>query len=124
MAQVPSESWTQYSLMVNFESALEAGTLIHIKDESGEEVLTFAPTKQFQSIVLCSSQVQEGSTYKVYVGGDSTGIAADGIYSGGVYTPGSEYATLTVSGAVTVYGQTGMGPGSGQRPGGGAPLGR
>lgn len=107
MAQAPSQSSTMPSIMVGFESVQPAGALVHIADEDGNGILTFAPTKEYKSLLLCSADIQEGATYKVYVGGSSTGTATDGVYSGGSYTPGTEYATLTLSGIVTTYGSFG-----------------
>jgi hypothetical protein len=121
MAQAPSDSSTQYSVMVNFGSAQPAGTLVHIQDESGADILTFAPAKQYQSVVFSSADIREGATYTVYSGGSSTGTDTDGLYQGGGYTPGTEYATLTISEMVTSTGASGgqMGPGGGADTGGG-----
>jgi hypothetical protein len=85
-------------------------------------------TKQFQSVVLTSSAIEQGVTYKVYLGGTSTGTVADSVYSGGTYTPGAEYVSLPIEGVVTASGATGgMGRGGmqgGGDPGGGTPPGR
>lgn len=122
MAQAPSETSSQHSLMVNFDTALDAGTLVHIQDGEGNDVLTFAPTKQFQSLVFCSPVLREGAAYTVYVGGSSSGAVADSLYSEGSYTPGTEYAALTLSGIVTTHGTTGgMGGSGGGMPGGTRP---
>jgi hypothetical protein len=82
-----------------------------------------APTKQFESVVLCSSAIQKGETYKVYLGGISTGTVTDSVYSDGTYTPGAEYVSLTIEGVVTASGAAG-GMGRGGGPGGGTPPGR
>jgi hypothetical protein len=70
--------------------------MIHIQTEDGEGVLTFVPTKDYQSVVLCSPQLREGVTYIVYSGGSSTGTVTDGLYSGGTYTPGTELGSFTL----------------------------
>jgi hypothetical protein len=124
MAEAPSETSSQYSIMVNFDQAQRAGTLVHIESETGQEILTMAPAKQFQSVVLCSPAIEQGATYKVYLGGTSTGTVTDSLYSGGTYTPGTEYVSLTIQGVVSTSGAVG-GMGRGGRPGGGgAPPGR
>jgi hypothetical protein len=120
MAEAPSESSTLHSILVNLSSAQAAGTLVHIQAEDGTDVLTFAPTKQYQSVVLCSPGLKDGGTYTVYLGGSSTGTATDGLYSGGTYTPGTDYASLTLASMVTTSGQGGM---MGGMQGGGMPLG-
>jgi hypothetical protein len=109
MAQAPSTSSTQYAVIANFQSTLSAGTMIHIETEDGEEVLTFVPTKQYQSVVLCSPQLENGSTYLVYTGGSSTGTIRDGLYSSGTYTPGTQITSFAISSIVTGVGAVGGG---------------
>ena len=106
MAQVPSTTSTQYSVMYNFASAQAAGTMVHIETESGQDVLTFVPTKQYQSVLLSSPELENGSTYVVYSGGSAGGTAADGLYSGGTYTGGGQVASLTITSMVTGAGSS------------------
>jgi len=47
-----------------------AGTLLHIQTDDGDGVLSFAPRKQCESIVLSSPDLEE-TTYDVYLGGNS-----------------------------------------------------
>lgn len=118
MAEAPSDSSSVCSLMINFDQPQAAGTLICVQTEEGGQVLCFAPGKQYQSVVLCSADLVEGTTYKVYLGGSCEGEAVDGLYAAGVYTPGTEYAAVTLSGMVTVLGTAGL------RGGGGFPRGQ
>ncbi len=119
MAQAPSSSSTQYSVMHNFASTQAAGTMIHIENEDGEGALTFVPTKECQSIVFSSPELENGVTYKIYVGGNSTGTAINGLYSEGAYTPGTEITSFTISSIVTGGREGGPGGGGpGGRPGG------
>jgi hypothetical protein len=115
MAQAPSSSSTQYSVLVNLSSAQSAGTLFHIQTQAGDEVLTFVPTKTYQSVAFSSPELANGTTYEVYTGGRSTGTITDGLYAGGTYTPGAQVASFTISSMVTVVGSPGGGPGG---PGG------
>jgi hypothetical protein len=119
MAQAPSTSSTQYSVMHTFPSPQAAGTMVHIETEDGEDVLTFVPTKEYQSVVLSSPELKNGSTYVVYSGGSSTGTVTDGLYSGGTYTAGTQVTSFTISSMVTGAGSYGGGfPGG---PGGNMP---
>jgi hypothetical protein len=121
MAQAPSTSSTQYSVMQTFQSMQAAGTMIHIESEGGEDILTFVPTKEYQSVVFSSPELTNGSTYIVYSGGSSTGTVADGLYSGGTYTAGTQVTSLTISSIVTGAGAPRGGfPGG---PGGNTPPG-
>lgn len=114
MIQTPSTTSAQnsVSIMLNQQSA---NTLIHIEDESGNEILTFAPSKNYQSVIVSSPEITTGSTYKVYVGGTSTGIENNGIYTDGEYSDGIETVSFTVSNAVTTAAQDGV---SGRQMGG------
>jgi len=116
MAQAPSTTSTRYSVLINLTSAQSAGTMLHIASQDGKGILTFVPTKAYQSIVFCSPELKEGSTYLVYTGGRATGNAVDGLYSGGAYTAGTQVASLTVTGIVT-----GVGSSRGAFPGGRRP---
>jgi hypothetical protein len=123
MAEAPDQSSSQNSVLVFFDSTLPAGTLVHIQDESGADVLTFAPTKDFQSLAFSSVDLAQGGAYTVYTGGSATGTVNDSLIQDGAYTPGSQAASFTVSGSVTQVGSGGMmggGPG-GHGGGGGRP---
>jgi hypothetical protein len=105
MAEAPGTSSTQYSVLVNFNFARQAGTIIHIRTNTGTEILTFKPTKRYQSIVFSSSALAKGTTYDIYFGGNSTGTVTDSLYTGGTYTPGTKYPTsFTISSIVTKIG--------------------
>ncbi len=101
MAQAPGSTSTQCSVLMNFRSAFAAGTLFNIQTSDGNQILSFTPTKKYQSIAFSSSELKDGATYNVYYGGSSTGSVNDGLYQGGVYTPGTLYTSFTVSGNVT-----------------------
>jgi hypothetical protein len=119
MAQAPSASSSQYSVILAFSSAIRAGIMVHIESEDGGEVLSFEPTKVFQSVVLCSPELEDGSTYTIYLGGSSTGTVTDGLYSDGIYADGTEIADFTISDIVTGVGYYGGGVFGGHGGGGG-----
>ncbi|MCB9133837.1 MAG: carbohydrate-binding domain-containing protein [Anaerolineales bacterium] len=110
MAQVPGESSSQNSLLVYFGTTIPSGTIVHIQNSAGEDVLTFVPTKNYQSLAFSSPDLAQGETYTIYVEGSSTGTAADGLIQDGAYTPGTEVGTFKVSSTVTQ-----MGSGGGRR---------
>jgi len=117
MAMAPSASSGQNSLLVFFSSNQPAGTLVHIQDDNGTDVFTFAPTKQFQSFAFSSPDLMQGSGYQIYLGGSSTGTLSGQDYEGGTYSGGTLYSSVTISAGVTQVGTGGMGG----RPGGGGP---
>lgn len=123
MAQAPSTSSTANSIKINLSSQT-ANTLVHIENEAGENILTFAPSKEYSSVVVTSPNIKTGSTYKVYLGGSSTGTAKNGVYSNGTYTKGKEIGSVKISSTVSELTQEGVtvntrGGGGGQ----GGPMG-
>lgn len=131
MAQAPSESSIQRSIMMNFSQTLEAGTLVTLTDDTGAVVAAFAPAKAFQSIVISSPELKSGESYTISTGGTNDGSATDGYYAGeGSTTGGKDIVSfiagdgantyLNESGVTTGGGMGGGGRGGmGARPGGG-----
>lgn len=107
MAQAPDQTSGQYSVLIYFTSTLPAGTLVHIENSAGDDILTFAPTKQFSSIAFSSTSLVNGETYKIYTGGSTTGTMVDSLVQGGTYSGGTAYTSFTVSGIVTNVGSGG-----------------
>ena len=104
MAQTPDASSTQNALLLNFNTTLQAGELVHIETNDGKDVLTFRPGKQYQSIAFSSPDLVQGAGYDVYTQGSSTGTEQDGLYRDGQYTPGTKYESFEVSSVVTTIG--------------------
>lgn len=117
MAMAPDQSSSVNSVLITFTGTIPAGTLVNIQTNAGDEVLTFASSKEFQSLLVSSPNLLNGTTYQVYTGGNSSGTAVDGIYEGGIYSPGSLYDAFTVTSVVTYVGSSGAGGGG--FPGGG-----
>ncbi len=107
MAEAPTNDSTQNAVMVNFNSSLSAGTLINFQDSNGNDVVTFAPSKTYQSIVYSSQDLITGETYQVYTGGSASGTVSDGLYQDdGSYRPGTQYTEFAIFNTVTTVGQT------------------
>ena len=102
MAEAPGTSSNQNSILVSFSSTQKAGSLIHIENQNGQEILTFSPVKSYQSVAFSSPELTTGSTFNVYLGGRSSGTAIDGLYKDGTYTQGSKYKSFTISSTVTI----------------------
>lgn len=116
MAMAPDQTSTQNSVLINMTAGQSVGTLFSIQSSDGQNILTFASSKAYQSVAVSSPNLTNGTTYTVYTGGSASGTATDGLYQDGTYTPGTQYANFTVSSVVTLLGNAGMGGG---RPGGG-----
>lgn len=106
MAQAPDDSSTQYALLLNLTTTQRAGTLVHIQSADGKDIVTFSPTKDYQSIAFSSPALVKGATYDVYFGGSSTGTVKDHVYQSGAYSGGTKNTSFTTSSIVTRIGVT------------------
>lgn len=88
MLQTPSTNSTQYTICAAASGS--ANQIITIKDSSGNEIASFTPTKSYQSIIISSPEIKNGSTYTIYAGN-------------------SEIASVTVNSIVSSYGNVGNG---------------
>lgn len=107
MAQAPGSLSTQNAALIYFDATQPAGNLVHLQTSTGEAVLTFAPTKAYQSLAISSPQLTSGTTYEVYLGGTATGTAKDGLYPAESYSGGTLFATFTIADLITVIGTGG-----------------
>ncbi len=125
MAQAPSQTSSQYSLIYGFGNYfVRAGIAFNIKSASGESILTFVPTKEYQTLVISTPDLVGGETYQLSVGGTTSGSLTDGFSTENVYSEGNQVDTITLSGMVTtggsvVGGMMGAPGGGGGRPHGG-----
>lgn len=108
MAQATSESSTQASVMMTFPGTLEAGTVVTLKDSSGNELASYAPIKTFQTIVISTPELKSGETYSFST--DGTEVVS--------FTLGESVTYVNESGVTTGGGGFGggMGQGRGQMP--------
>lgn len=120
MAETVSNTSTQYCLALTFSSK-SANTLVHIESQDGTSILTYSPSKKFESVIVCSPDIKKDTTYNIFTGGTCNGNCVDGLYSDGEYNKGTQEFTLTVSSIVTANASTGFGGGM---PGGGFGGGR
>lgn len=118
MAQAPSASSTQPSIFIGLNQSLPASTLIRLQTSSGQGLLTYAPSKEYQSVLISSPELEMGESYSLFTGGSSSGEIENNLYLNGEYQPGTELTQLTVESIVTTFG-TNAGPGGGGFPGGG-----
>ncbi|EPR10383.1 carbohydrate-binding domain-containing protein [Ruminiclostridium papyrosolvens] len=114
MAQAPSEESTQYSINMNFPNLQEAGTIVHLQDSKGNTVATYAPEKEYQSVVISSPLLKKDSSYSLYTGGSLTG---------GVYKAGTKLIDFKATGSVTWLDENGVTTQKSFGPGGGRGFG-
>ncbi len=111
MAMAPDVSSTQASVLVYFDQTQPGGMPVSIVGSDGQTVLSFIPTREYQSLVVSSPSLVDGSGYQVVTGGDLTGTATDGLMQAGAISGGNLFDSFIVNGAVTTLGSGGrMGP--------------
>lgn len=101
MAQAPGDTSTQNSLAVYYTAKQAAGTLVTLKDESGTVIFGFAPSKEYQSIVISTPDLEQGKTYTLVSGGTCTSTLTDGLYTKGTCSGGTTLTNVTLSGVIT-----------------------
>lgn len=128
MALNVSDSSSQASLGIYFDSVQAAGTIISIEDSSGNTVATYQPGKEFQHVLFSSSELKVGETYTLVSGSEANGTSQDGYYGTESIINGKELGTLTLSNTITNLSEAGeevqggmmgggmMGGGGGQMP--------
>lgn len=120
MVQTPSKESTQNSVLICYSQVQKAGTIINIADSSGNSLITFAPSKNYQAILVSSPDLKVDSTYQLYTGGTSSGSVTNGLYAEGNYENKTKTANFTISQNVLSISETGEAVSSGgfnQMPG-------
>lgn len=106
--QTPSNTSSQYSIIMNYSETQKAGTLVSLMDDGGNAIATFAPTKDYLSVVISSPELKKGSSYSIYSGGKVTGTEANGLYTDGSYEGGSKIVSFSLESIVTWVNESGV----------------
>lgn len=109
MAEAPSESSTQNTMMMMYTSTQAAGTEVTLKDSSGNVIIKYAPSNAFQTIAISAPQLLMDQEYTLTTG--STMQVN--------FTPTSTITWLNETGVTSA--QTQMGGFGGGGAGGGFP---
>ncbi len=118
MSQTPSDSSSQNILNISLTSQ-EANTLVNVQSSDGKEILTFSPSKSYESVIVSTPNIKSNESYSVSVGGSSVGDFKDGIYLNGKYLSGTKVGNVKVSSTITNITQEGATTGGHMgRPGG------
>ncbi|MGO4110481.1 carbohydrate-binding domain-containing protein [Paenibacillus sp. YAF4_2] len=108
MVQAASDSSTQAGILMMFPQTQQAGTLVHLEDESGKSIATFAPTKSYQAVYISTADMAKGASYTLYSGGQSTGTATNGLYADGEYSGGTKVVSFTAESLITWVNESGV----------------
>lgn len=118
MAQAPGSDSTQPVLSVTFSAAQEAGTAVSLTDKDGNLIISFAPAKRFQNIVISSPLLNTGDTYTLYSGATGNETRVNGVAES-VESLGTTLCTVTLSNMVTTISSDGSAITGGMGMGGG-----
>lgn len=116
MAQAPSTSSSQNSIVINLSSTQSAGSTLYISDADGNVVLGIAPTKQYNNVVISTPALTTDKTIQVYTNGSGGKINDSGLIESGI-TGGTLLEETTITTTLTTIGSTmgGMGNMGGER---------
>lgn len=119
MMEYPAGTSTQNVIAITLPQTQQAGSIIRIVDEKGADLLTFAPSKTYATVIFSSPDIKSGSTYTAYTGGEySGGENSSGLMANGTYEGGASAGEVTVSQIISYIGNAGGGfGGGGMRPG-------
>lgn len=79
MAQGLGEESTQCSILQNLTQSQEAGTSVILTDSDGLELLSWTPEKEYSSVVISCPQMEQGQTYTLTTGSESTDLTLESI---------------------------------------------
>lgn len=109
MAELPGNNSSQNVVGANIGSC-GGVTLVTLADSSGKEILSYAPSKNFEHIVISSPDIKSGESYTIYTGGSSDSTENHGLYEmSGYKNDGTEAGSFTVENVVSTIGSQGMG---------------
>ncbi len=116
MMQGISSTSTQPAVLMNFSSTQAANTPISLLDSKGTSLITFAPTKEYQCLLMTSSLLKQGETYTLAYGGTAEGTVEDGLYKEATYTGGSQVTAITLEEIQTYLTESGVTTGNASGP--------
>lgn len=79
MFQVFSETSSQPVMVKYYEEKQAAGTAVEVLDDSGTQLATVTPDKEFSVLIFSSPDLKTGKTYQIRTGEDTTEIQVTGI---------------------------------------------
>ncbi|MDR3280662.1 MAG: carbohydrate-binding domain-containing protein [Synergistaceae bacterium] len=126
----PDASSSQKYILLSFGDVQAPGTMVHIEENDGTEIVTFKPAKEYEGFLFSSDALRSGVVYSVYSGGEydgserDDGLCAGGTYSGGTrlshFNSGSADEDFIISGTGGVF-SLGEGQQAPVSPGGALP---
>lgn len=79
MAQGMGSNSTQCAILVNLSETIAAGSVISLKDSSGNVLISWTSPKQFSSVVISTAELAQGSTYTLVTGDTQTEVTLSSV---------------------------------------------
>lgn len=79
MAQGMGSNSTQCSMLVNLSETIAAGSVISLKDSSGNVLISWTSPKQFSSVVISTAELAQDSTYALVTGDTQTEVTLSSV---------------------------------------------
>ncbi|CDD58682.1 putative uncharacterized protein [Bacteroides pectinophilus CAG:437] len=79
MAQGMGSNSIQCSMLVNLSETIAAGSVISLKDSSGNVLISWTSPKQFSSVVISTAELTQGSTYTLVTGDTQTEVTLSSV---------------------------------------------
>lgn len=125
MAQTISSSSSIYSVSVGFSQSI-SNIAVRVLDSSGNDIISFIPSKSISNIVIATPNIKQNSTYTVKTSVYRSGSNTDGLVTDGIFNSETTVGTFTASSILSnigtqsnTMGGGGNMQGSGQQPNGG-----
>lgn len=116
MAQMPSSSGSQASVMITFSSTQRANTLISFLD-GNDALLSYAPSISFNNIVISTPSMTQGNSYTLASGGSVIGETSGNATWNGKLSGSSTLCDFTLSSTVLSISDSGSSVSSGMQGG-------
>lgn len=122
MAQMPSDTSSQSSVMITFDTTQSENTLISLT-QGNDMVIAYAPSKKFNNIVISTPTIIQGKEYSIQSGGTITGLESKKAITKGTISGASTLGSFTPSQISTSISQDGTSVQAGMNQSGGNPRG-
>ena len=66
MMQTPSSDSSIYSISYVYSNTQQANTKVTIKNSDDEEIISYTPSKNYESVIISTEQLKKGETYTIY----------------------------------------------------------
>ncbi|MFJ5770541.1 carbohydrate-binding domain-containing protein [Psychrobacillus sp. NPDC093180] len=103
-----SDGSTQNTIMMTFDETLEANTPVTVTNSNGEQIITVAPEKNYQMIVISSPDLELNEETTLSHGGTLTGEVIDGVYTNATTTDPTSSVTYSSTTVMTYLNSSGV----------------